>query len=148
MRRAWALVALLALATASASAAEAPTPAPQGTWTATNAGGQVFRGAWTAEIAAATPDDAVGTWTLTNGIGDVVMNGTWSARKAPRGWRGAWSARIGGTNQVLAGTWEADDSALKGAKTFRDLLARSADKQIAGVWHLGRAHGNWWLKSQ
>jgi hypothetical protein len=149
MKRAAALAIVSLLLTAGARAADAPADSQiDGVWTATKASGEAFRGFWTAEVAVATPRVALGTWTLTNGIGDVMMNGTWSARQAPRGWRGAWSARVAGTNQVLSGTWEADDSTLKGAKTFRDLLTRTAQKQIAGVWHLGRAHGNWWLKAK
>jgi len=124
------------------------TPALSGLWTATGSGGQVFAGTWTAEVAVSTPNVALGTWSLIDEKGAAVMGGTWSARKAPRGWRGAWSARVATTNQILSGTWEADDRTLKGAKTFRDLLARTAEKQIGGVWHMGRAHGNWWLRAR
>jgi hypothetical protein len=147
MRRAGALVVVLLALSARARAVEAPGKPAEGVWTATNASGQAFRGLWTADVTRETPDVALGTWTLTDGIGDVVMNGTWSARKAPRGWRGTWSARIAASNQVLSGTWEADASKLKGAKTFRDMLLLPATRQIAGVWHMGRAHGNWWLSA-
>ena len=44
-------------------------------------------------------------------------------------------------------TW-ADDRTLKGAKTFEDMLRRTADTQIAGVWKMGRARGNWWLRAR
>jgi hypothetical protein len=147
MRRAAAaltLVAALALLATRARAADAPATF-EGTWSATNAAKAVFRGFWTAEVAAATPDVALGTWSMVDGRGNKVMGGTWSARHTPHGWRGAWSARIGAGNDVLSGTWEADDSTLKGAKTFRDLLTRAGQEQIAGVWRMGRAHGNWWL---
>jgi hypothetical protein len=144
MRRAAAALALVALLSARAHAADAPTKL-DGTWSATNAAKQVFRGFWTAEVAPGTPDVALGTWTMVDDRGTTLMGGTWSARRAPRGWRGTWSARIGAGNNVVSGTWEADDSTLKGAKTFADMLARSEQKQIAGVWHMGRAHGNWWL---
>ncbi|HVU50426.1 MAG TPA: hypothetical protein VHL80_07050, partial [Polyangia bacterium] len=117
----------------------------EGTWEATNAARRVFRGFWTAEVAPATPDVALGTWSMVDDRGTTVMAGTWSARRTPRGWRGAWSARIGGSKDIVSGTWEADDSTLKGARKLRDLLARSGQKQIAGVWRLGHAHGNWWL---
>ena len=138
----WLLAGALLVAGA-ARAADAP--ALQGAWAATNTGGSVFRGTWSADIAVATPDVALGTWTLLDERGAAVMGGTWSARKAPRGWRGAWSARVAVTNQILSGTWEADDRTLEGAKTFRDMLARSGQTQIAGVWRMGRTHGNWWL---
>ena len=148
-RRAAALAVLGLLLAAGAARADGPTAAPalQGVWMATNAGGVVFRGTWSAEVTLATPNVALGTWTLVDERGTTTLGGTWSARQAPRGWRGAWSARVGTGNDVLAGTWEADDSTLKGAKTFRDLLTRTATKRIAGVWHLGRAHGNWWLEA-
>jgi hypothetical protein len=82
---------------------------------------------------------------MVNDSGATLMGGTWSAGRAPRGWRGTWSARIGAGNDIVSGTWQADDSTLRGAKTFRDMLARVGQKQIAGVWHMGHAHGNWWL---
>jgi hypothetical protein len=148
MRRAAAKIALAALLLAASSARAAEPEAFKGTWTATNAAKQAFGGTWTADVAVATPNVALGTWTMLNQRGDELMRGTWSARHEPRGWRGAWSARVGGTNQVVSGTWEADDSTLKGAKTFRDMLARTAQKQIAGVWHMGHAHGNWWIAAR
>jgi hypothetical protein len=144
-----ALAAVLLVATPAARADELrATPALAGIWIATKSDGQVFRGTWAAEVAIATPNVALGTWSLMDERGTALLGGTWSARKAPRGWRGAWSARVAVTNQIFSGTWEADDRGLKGAKTFRDLLARTAETQIAGVWHLGRTHGNWWLKSK
>ena len=147
MRRSTARLAVLValLATASARAADDAAPTLRGAWSAKNAAGAIFRGAWTAGVVVASPNVALGTWTLVDDHGVVRLAGTWSARKAPRGWRGAWSARLAVTNQLFSGTWEADDSTLKGGKTFRDLLARAAAKQVAGVWHMGRAHGTWWL---
>jgi hypothetical protein len=150
MKRLAVILAVVVIVTATlARAADPPaTPALQGIWTATSAGGEVFRGLWSADVAVATPNAALGAWSLTDERGTALLRGTWSARKAPRAWRGAWSARVSGTNQVFSGTWEADDSTLKGQKTFRDMLARTAEMQIAGVWHMGRAHGNWWLKAR
>jgi hypothetical protein len=148
-RRAALAVAAVALLAGSASgAAPAPAASFKGVWIATNAAKQAFRGFWTAEVAVATPNVALGTWSMTDERGKELMRGTWTARQMPHGWRGAWSARIGGSNQVVSGTWEADDSTLKGARTFRDMLARTAEKQIAGVWHMGHAHGDWWLKAR
>ena len=132
--------------TAARAAEPVATPTLAGLWTAMNSGKQIFRGQWSADVALATPNVALGTWSLTDERARVVMGGTWSARKTPGGWRGAWSARVGDSKDVLSGTWEADDSTLRGAKTFRDLLARTAEKQIAGVWRMGHAHGTWWLQ--
>lgn len=151
-RAACALLAWV-LAPAVARGAEAPdagaAPAVvRGTWTATNQAKQVFRGGWSAEIALATPNVAVGSWTLTDDHGTVTMQGSWSARKAPKGWRGAWSARIAPDGNVISGTWEADDSTLQGRKTFADLLRHAAVTQIAGFWRAGHARGTWWLKAE
>jgi hypothetical protein len=149
MRRAALVVVAVALTLSAGRAGAAPAaPALEGVWTATNAAKQVFRGFWAADVAVATPNVAVGTWSMTDERGKEVMRGTWSARQRPHAWRGAWSARIGGSDQVVSGTWEADTSTLKGAKTFRDMLARTASQQVAGVWHMGHAHGNWWLKAR
>ena len=144
MRRAAAKIALAALLLAASSARAAEPEAFKGTWTATNAAKQAFGGTWTADVAVATPNVALGTWTMLNQRGDELMRGTWSARHEPRGWRGAWSARVGGKDEVLSGTWDAKP--LKGAKTLQDLLSRSTDKQVAGTWHMGHAKGNWWLR--
>jgi hypothetical protein len=151
MRRRAALVlgaALIVLGAAHAHAGPPSTMPPlEGVWTATSRAGQTFRGTWAATVVSATPNDALGSWVLTDEKGSAQMQGTWSARKTPRGWRGAWSARLpdGG---VISGTWEADDRTLGGAKTFGDLLKRTAEKPIAGVWRAGHARGNWWLQAR
>jgi hypothetical protein len=146
MKRREALVAIAALPFLAGRAARAEdTGAPpfQGTWTATSAGGKVLSGFWTAEDVS-KPDVVIGVWTLVDEKGKTVMNGSWTARREKRGWRGAWSARVGGKDEVLSGTWDAKP--LKGAKTLQDLLSRSTDKQVAGTWHMGHAKGNWWLR--
>jgi hypothetical protein len=154
MRRRAAVLALVALVWAAAGpAARAAEPAPAafaGGWTATKHGTtDVFRGTWRATVTANAPNDVTGTWAIVSPLGDEVMSGTWSARKTPRGWRGGWSARIAPPGAgVVSGTWEADARGLVGAKTFRDLLARTAEHPVAGVWRLGHARGNWWLQAR
>jgi hypothetical protein len=145
-----ALLALLALAPAARAAGPdaGASASVSGTWIATKNGGGNFAGQWTAEIAIATPNIALGTWVCTDPQGAVVMQGTWSARKAPKGWRGAWSARLAPAGNIISGTWEADDRPLKGRSTFADLLRHTAMTQIAGVWRAGRASGNWSLQSR
>ena len=123
-------------------------PKVSGIWTAQKKGGDIYRGGWTAELTAATPNIALGSWNLTNEMGRILMQGTWSARKVPKGWRGAWSARIAPAGDMISGTWEADDSTLKGRKTFADLLRHTAVTQIAGAWRAGHAAGTWWLQSR
>jgi hypothetical protein len=152
MRRRTALVLLGALvaaprAIAAAEPLQSIAPPLQGIWTATSRAGAAFRGAWEANVAAATPNDALGSWTMTDEMGQVHLQGTWSARKTPRGWRGAWSARTSDGN-LLSGSWEADDRTLRGAKTFGDLLKRTAQTPIAGVWRSGHVRGDWWLQAR
>jgi hypothetical protein len=137
-----AVVGLLVVV-ASAAAAEPP-PVITGNWIAT-AGAAQLRGQWSAQVLADDPDQAVGSWTLLSPTNVVTMQGTWMAKKAPKRWKGTWSARVqnGGS---LSGTWEADASKLTG-KTFADMLKATADKQIGGWWKSGAAHGNWWLQA-
>jgi len=118
-------------------------PALHGMWTAT-AGAQVFRGSWSAEISQRSPDTAQGSWTLLNDSGEVVLQGTWSAKRTGSQWQGTWRARMTQT-QSFGGTWNADMTGSKG-KTFADLLQRTLEKQVAGSWQTGSYGGNWWLK--
>jgi hypothetical protein len=148
MRRHVARIAALVLLTAGLALAAEPAPVLSGRWVATAAKNQVLAGTWSAQVLARTPNQAVGSWTLPDEKGNVLMQGTWSARKTPRGWRGTWSARVGSSGAPLSGTWEADDSALGGKKTFQDMLklAQAGQVQVAGAWRAGRTRGNWWLK--
>jgi hypothetical protein len=152
MRRRGVLALLGLLSLAPAARAGTPdagaAPVVAGTWIATKKGGDNYAGRWSAEIALATPNIAIGSWTYTNEMGGVLMQGTWSARKTPKGWRGGWSARIAPAGNVISGTWEADDRPLQGSKTFADLLRHTSVTQIAGIWRSGRATGNWWLQSK
>jgi hypothetical protein len=146
VKRRAALALMLALGLPAAAQAEeaAPKPVLQGGWAAV-AGKRPFQGSWSAEITTATPDAAQGSWTLVDDKSNVVMQGTWSANKG-KGWRGAWSARIAPSGNVVSGTWEADPAGLKGCKTFVDMLQRGSQTQITGTWRAGHARGTWWLR--
>ena len=102
-----------------------------------------MRGRWSAQVLPATKNAANGSWTLFNESNQIVLEGTWSARKSAAGWQGTWSARIQGRN--VSGTWTAEMPDFNG-KTFEDMLKRTAEKQIGGSWQSGRAQGNWWLR--
>ena len=115
-----------------------------GSWTATAGAGKVFRGTWSAETSPQNPDAARGSWTLLNEAGEVLLQGTWSARKTGAGWQGMWTARPM-KGQPLSGTWTADPANLD-AKSFGEMLKATATKEIAGGWRSGRYQGNWWLK--
>src|SRR5262245_36013175 len=136
----------LVLLVAGVAAAVEQRPAFNGSWIAT-AGPAVFRGTWSGRALPNDGNSAVGSWTLTNDDGGVVMQGTWSARKTPRAWRGTWEAKVQGGG-TFSGTWQAALTPDFKGKTFEDLLhaAATSTQQISGVWRMGRAGGNWWLK--
>ncbi len=139
----WALVVALFFGSHGPPAQEAYV-AFKGAWTATAGPSQVFRGTWTAQILPDRPNLAEGSWTLVSETGQILLEGTWSAQKARTGWQGTWAARTrrGGS---FSGTWKADITDLD-AKTFTQMLERTAEKEIAGSWRSGRYQGNWWLK--
>src|SRR5215470_6892525 len=122
-------------------------PVLRGVWSAM-AGASGFRGRWWAEIDA--PDAASGSWTLLDDSNRIILEGTWSARRAntpanltvPH-WQGTWTARAG-AGRTLSGTWQADLAGFTG-KTLEDMLKRTVEQQVSGSWRSGRAPGNWWL---
>jgi len=116
----------------------------QGSWTATSEAQQTFRGNWSARVQAESKNAATGSWTLVNDTNQVVLEGTWTARKSAGGWQGTWSARAR-NGRPLSGTWQAAIGNLS-VKTLADMLQLAAQKQISGSWQSGRARGNWWLQ--
>lgn len=134
---------LAAILFASCAWAQQPSQQLRGRWTAT-AGSQVFRGTWTAETSSRIPNGAQGTWTLLAGDGELVAEGTWSARKSARAWQGTWSARAG-NGRPLSGSWSASISD-PNVKTFAGMLKAATKKWIEGAWQTGGSGGNWWLQ--
>ena len=114
-----------------------------GSWTA-SVGEQYLRGMWSGEVSGPSRNTAKGSWTLLSDGGEVVQQGTWSARKTEKGWTGTWSARATGGG-ALAGSWSADLAAFAG-KTLEEMLQRTPEKQVAGGWQSGRYQGYWWLE--
>jgi hypothetical protein len=137
------ILALASLASTRTFARQTPRSL-SGDWTAT-AGSQVFRGEWTAETSSRSPHSAYGSWTLIAGDGELVAEGTWSARKSSRGWYGTWTARAG-NGRPLSGSWDAAISDPK-IKTFAAMFAATIKEQISGDWHAGGQRGNWWLQA-
>jgi hypothetical protein len=138
----WVLAVTLLLA--SCAVAQQTQSTLHGSWIATTGPSRFLRGRWFARV---LPDDknaASGSWALVNESNQVVLEGTWSARKSTSGWRGTWSARIQKSSSI-SGTWDAAMADFNG-KTFEDMLKRTAEKQIGGSWQSGRAQGNWWLQ--
>jgi hypothetical protein len=116
-------------------------PVLQGSWIATEGPNHSYRGRWSAQFLPGNKNAAQGRWVLFNQKKDIVQEGTWSARKSAKGWRGTWSARSQ-KSRTVSGTWAAAE--LDG-KTLEDMLNRTAEKQINGSWQSGRSQGNWWL---
>jgi hypothetical protein len=128
----------------SCAVAQQAPPVLQGSWIATTGSNRYMRGRWSAQVLPATKNAANGSWTLFNESNQILLEGTWSARKSVGGWRGTWSARIQ-KNKTVSGTWDAAMMDFNG-KTFEELLRRTAEKQIGGSWQSGRTQGNWWLQ--
>jgi hypothetical protein len=138
----WSLI--LGLILSSCALAQDASPVLTGSWTATVGPNRIFRGTWSAQSSSKNPNAARGSWTLLNDAGDNIMEGTWSAQKTGQGWEGTWTARPA-KGQVLSGTWSADAANLN-AKSFAEMLKKTATKEVAGWWRSGRYEGNWWLK--
>ena len=138
----WTLAVTLLLASC-AVAQQAPSVL-QGSWIATAGPSRFLRGHWSAQVLPATKNAANGSWVLFSESNQVVLEGTWSAQKSTKGWRGTWSARIQ-KSRTVSGMWDAAMADFNG-KTFEDMLKRTAEKQIGGSWQSGRAQGNWWLQ--
>jgi hypothetical protein len=117
----------------------------RGSWIATVGPTRFFSGRWSGELLPNTRNAAQGSWTLLSEKNQIVLEGTWSARKSSSGWQGAWTARVT-RGRSFSGTWQADMAGFNG-KTFEDMLQRTLEKQVSGAWRSGRMQGNWWLQS-
>ena len=115
-----------------------------GMWTASVGNGPLMRGTWLAQISQGTPNAASGSWSLLSDASEIVLTGTWSARKTPKSWEGSWTARAK-NGRALSGTWSAALGEFKG-KTMQEMLALTMQKQIGGAWQSGHYQGNWWLE--
>jgi hypothetical protein len=140
----WIIVVLLA---SCAVAQERPNPdvgALRGNWIATAGPTRFFRGFWSGEILPGTHNAAKGSWTLLGDRGQILLEGTWSAKKSDGAWQGTWSARVT-RGRSFSGSWNAA-IADSGAKTFEDMLKQTFEKQVSGSWQSGRLQGNWQLQ--
>jgi len=127
--------------------AQPPSPLLSGSWIATAARDQVYRGQWSGQLLPGRPDAAQGSWLVLSDASRIVQQGTWAAEKSKQGWRGQWSARMA-TGQpsgtVLSGTWQT--TADSTTATLSELLQQTLQRQVAGSWRSGQRAGNWWLK--
>jgi len=115
-----------------------------GMWTASVGNGPLMRGTWLAQVSKGTPNAASGSWSLLNDASEIVLTGTWSARKTTKSWEGSWTARAR-HGRSLSGTWSAALGDFKG-QTMQEMLALTMQKQIGGAWQSGLYQGNWWLE--
>jgi hypothetical protein len=134
---------ILASLVALGVVAKEASPGLRGSWTATAGPTQVLRGTWTAQAAAGTSNLVAGSWTLLSDAGEVLLQGSWSARKSRSTWQGTWRARTL-SGQSFSGTWSAHVSE-GDFRSFERMLESAAEKQIAGSWQSGPYRGNWWL---
>jgi hypothetical protein len=86
------ILTLLLLLPPPAVRAQQSTPL-QGSWTASVGPTEIFRGMWAAETSPQDRNFARGSWTLLNDSGEVILQGTFSAKKIGTGWAGTWTAR-------------------------------------------------------
>jgi hypothetical protein len=112
----------------------------RGTWAA-NAGPRTFHGRWWAELLGNTKNTSSGSWTLLSDSNQILLEGTWSARKSAQRWEGTWTARVK-SGKPFSGTWSAN---LTEGSTFEDMLKQAIAKEVTGSWASGRMQGNWWL---
>lgn len=118
-------------------------PIVQGAFTV-SVGPAMYRGKWTARISSRMPNAAAGSWILLNERNDVVLQGTWSARKSGTAWSGTWNARAlhGG---AYSGTWTSSEPG-PASKTFADMLQSAVKSGAAGTWRSRGYGGDWRLR--
>ncbi len=116
----------------------------RGSWIATTGPTHFFRGRWWGQLLPNTHNAARGSWTLLSDSNQILLEGTWSARKSSLGWQGTWSARAS-AGKTFSGTWTSEMTDITD-KTFEDMLNRAIKKQVSGSWRSGRIQGNWTLQ--
>ncbi len=119
-------------------------PVFRGSWTASAGSARLFHGRWTGQVSQQGANTARGSWTLLADSGQILLEGTWSARKNSAGWHGTWIARTE-QGRSLSGTWQAGITDPR-MKTLGDMLKRSLEEATEGRWQSGPYKGQWWLK--
>jgi hypothetical protein len=137
-------VLLAILACTSWALGQQAKPVYRGEWKGT-AGPAFMHGRWAGQADTRNPDLAGGSWTLQGERGDTILEGTWSARKLARAWRGTWTARTS-AGRSYGGSWTAEASGLD-IKTFADLLQQTMKAEVAGAWRSGQYFGGWQLRA-
>ena len=128
------VLSLILVLLGSRALAQEPFPVLSGSWTASMASGQIFRGTWSAQTSRQNLNEARGSWILLNEAGEIILDGTWSAQKMRQGWQGTWTSRVL-KGAPLSGTWNADLPSFSG-KTIQAMLERTAEREVAGSWRI------------
>jgi len=137
-----ALILVAVLAGSSPTQQSSPTNDQgwRGSWAAT-LGAHTFHGRWWAQLLAKSQNAASGSWTLLSDTNQILLEGTWSARKSGSKCEGTWLARVSSA-RPFSGVWSCD---LTEGSAFEDMLKRTLEAQVTGSWRSGRMLGNWWL---
>ena len=130
------------LVVCSTAWSQKPSPTVEGSFIV-SAGPGYFRGKWSASFSERTPNTAAGSWILLNERNDIVLQGTWSARKNGAAWRGTWRARVL-RGRAYSGIWTATEPG-PDSKTFSEMLAGVAKNRPSGTWSSAGYGGNWRL---
>jgi hypothetical protein len=138
------VAALLVIVSVGVVDAQSTATSLRGSWSATIGTRGALQGTWTAVLEAETPNAATGTWTMVGTAGQVVARGTWAANRNAGLWTGTWSARAA-NGSTRSGTWRVN--AVRGPKTFAELLESTLETQLTGAWSSAGLQGRWAMKA-
>jgi hypothetical protein len=114
-----------------------------GRWAATD-GKRTYGGTWRA-FPQPEPGTCGGDWVLKDDSGNVVATGTWSVRKSPQEWQGAWLAQLP-DGRTLSGSWTAQTK-LPPSSEFLTLLESAMSERLTGTWNYGGTDGSWSVRT-
>jgi hypothetical protein len=137
------LLIFLALALCGRQAAGKEPPILRGEWVATAGPNQILHGRWVGQALPDRPNLVHGSWMLLSDSGNLVLSGTWSARKTGSAWQGTWSAQDE-AGRRLSGAWKAELTTSRGS--LGDLLEQTLKTAVSGLWRSGQRSGHWRLR--
>jgi hypothetical protein len=115
----------------------------RGRWAATD-GKRTFSGTWRA-FPQPEPGTCGGDWVLKDDSGNAVAGGTWSVRKSPQAWRGAWLVQLP-DGRTLSGSWTAQ-AKLAPSLEFLTLLESAMSETLTGTWDYSGHDGSWSVRT-
>ncbi|MEJ2110030.1 MAG: SH3 domain-containing protein [Acidobacteriota bacterium] len=114
------------------------------TWRATTINGRTVGGTWTGNVNIST-GTASGSWAVVNGSNRIVLQGTWSAIKYEREWRGSWRALVNGKSREYSGAW-ISRLKLDPNSTLVQLFEQAENEEINGTWQSAGQSGSWSIR--